>query len=270
MLSPAARLLTYALAALYAALGAVLFVAPHWAAGNFAWNVSPLVAMTIGGWCLGNAWAAMVVARRWSLALVATGILYLVLFGVLEAGVLLAFSAKLKLGHWLAWLYLAALGVNLAAIAVWIADLLRLKPDIRFHGARFGLAGIVVGLAFTAFVGFLGLYGLFAPSGSRGLGGGIFPEVLTPFTLRAFGAFYLSIALPPLLLVWRRDVEMTLSHMYLSWGFILFITAAALVFIGQFDVAARPGQLIYIGAYLVVGTLTLIAMLRMGTGRQTG
>ncbi len=109
MLSSSARSLTFAVAVTYAALGLLLFLAPHWAAPNFAWKVSPLVAMTIGGWCLGNAWAAYVVASRWRFSLVVSGLVYLALFGLFQSGVVIAFWPVLKLGHWLAWLYLAAL-----------------------------------------------------------------------------------------------------------------------------------------------------------------
>ena len=87
MLSPLARQLTYATAALYAVLGLVLFLLPNWASPRFAWNVSPFVAMTLGGWCLGNGFAAYVVVRRWRFSLVASGLTYLALFGVLETGV---------------------------------------------------------------------------------------------------------------------------------------------------------------------------------------
>ncbi|MEA3156305.1 MAG: hypothetical protein QOK44_3894, partial [Betaproteobacteria bacterium] len=57
MLSPALRRLTYITALLYAVLGAVLFAAPVQTSTQFAWKVSPFVTMTIGAWCLGNAWA---------------------------------------------------------------------------------------------------------------------------------------------------------------------------------------------------------------------
>lgn len=63
-LSPATRLLTYTLTALYGVLGAALLLFSGALSAVFAWNVSPFIAMTIGGWCLGNAWAAFVAARR--------------------------------------------------------------------------------------------------------------------------------------------------------------------------------------------------------------
>ena len=71
MLSRASRWLTYLNAVLYAALGGILFVFPGKMAPVFAWKVSVFVTMTIGGWCLGNAWLAWISARRW----VASGLL---------------------------------------------------------------------------------------------------------------------------------------------------------------------------------------------------
>ena len=266
MLSERARALTYVLAVTYAGLGALLFVAPFWAAPNFTWKVSPFVAMTMGGWCLGNAWAAFVVARRWHLSLVASGMIYLTLFAVLEAAVVITFSARVNASHWLAHLYLATIALNLIVSSAWAINYLTLRPALPV-GDRFGVGGTVAGVSFVVFVGFLGIYGLYAPPGSIGLGASVFPEQLTPFTLRAFGAFYLSIALSPILLIVRRDLQMTLSHMLISWGFILFITAAAFIHFGQFDLASEPGQYVYFAAYLGVGLLTLFAMLRMGAGR---
>ena len=266
MLSPGSRALAWILAALFAVTGAVMFVAPTWASANFAWNVSPMVAMTIGGWCLGNAWAAFVVARRWRFSLVASGLLYLALFGLIETGVLIAFADRLKLGTWLAWLYVATLSVAVLAAAVWAIDVARLRPRLPRQPVR--VLDAALGILFVLFVGFLGLYGLLAPQGSRGLGGGIFPEVLTPFTLRAFGGLYLSIALAPLLLLVVNDRRMALNHMVLSWGLILFITAAALAFLAVFDLDARPGQWLYFAAYGLVGAVTLGYMFRHGTGGE--
>lgn len=178
MLSDRARVLTYALAAAYALLGVILFVAPTWASQNFAWNVSPMVAMTVGGWCLGNAWAAFGAARRWHLSLVVSVLVYLALFGLFESGVAWAFADKLKLGHWLAWLYIAVLGLNLAAVLAWLVDWLVRRPVVGHSGTSIGSVGLTLGIVFIGLVGFLGLYGLLAPQGSRGLGGSIFPQVV--------------------------------------------------------------------------------------------
>jgi len=262
LLSSLSRFAAFAVAALYFLLGAILFLAPEWASANFAWNVSPMVAMTIGGWCLGNAWAAFVVAKRWRLMLTLSGMIYLALFGILETGVAIAFADKLRLGHWLGWLYVATLAVNLLAALLWLLEWLTRRPGREHSGARLGPVGMIFGVVFVIVVGFLGLYGLLAPEGARGLGGTIFPQVISMFTLRAFGAFYLSVALAPVVLLIVRDRAMMLSHTLLSWGLILFITVAALAFIGEFDFANRPRQWIYLGAYLIVGFFTAIYLLR--------
>ena len=67
-----------------------------------------------------------------------------------------------------------------------------------------------------------------------------------------------------------RGIDTALNHMYASWGLILFITLAALSFIGVFDLSGRPGQWIYLGIYVAVGAVTAIYMLRGGTGARSG
>ncbi|HET7144199.1 MAG TPA: hypothetical protein VFI68_09290, partial [Anaerolineales bacterium] len=63
MISALSRTLIRILAVLYIVLGAILFAAPAWSAANFSWKISPFVAMTMGGWCLGNAFTAWETAR---------------------------------------------------------------------------------------------------------------------------------------------------------------------------------------------------------------
>src|SRR5512141_2650428 len=125
MLSVTTRRLIYLLAGLYAVLGAALFILPEQLAPVFAWKVSPFMTMTIGGWCLGNAWLAFLVARRWRWELVYTSLLYLGIFGIFEAVIVIAFNDKLQLVHPIAWLYLATLLVNVAAVIVGVIEWLR-------------------------------------------------------------------------------------------------------------------------------------------------
>jgi hypothetical protein len=68
-------------------------------------------------------------------------------------------------------------------------------------------------------------------------------------------------------LVVAPGVAPGLNHAYAFQGLIVFITIAALVFIGQFDFAARPTQLIYLGVYLIVGLINGVYLLTLGTGR---
>ena len=59
-LSSRVQYLLAATAVAYVVVGLPLFFAPEWASEHFAWRVSPFVAMTAGGWCLGTAAFALV------------------------------------------------------------------------------------------------------------------------------------------------------------------------------------------------------------------
>jgi hypothetical protein len=84
--------LIYLCALLYGVLGPILFFLPEQMAPVFAWKVTPFMTMTIGGWCLGNAWLAYITARRWKWSLVYTLLIYLWLFGIGGAIVLFFFG----------------------------------------------------------------------------------------------------------------------------------------------------------------------------------
>lgn len=268
MISSGLRALLSLLAAGYAITGAVLFFAPSWSSGHFAWRVSPFVAMTIGGWFIGTAWACFVVARRGHWAALFCPIVYLGLFGLFEAAVLVLFRDRLLIGNTLAWPYIATLvGTCLFAIAASI-EAFRRWPVLAPVGPRFGTPTIVFTLIFVLVVGFLGLYGLTAVEGMRGLNAGIFPEQLSMLSLRAFGSFYLAIAIAAAPLLWARGIGNVLNHGYAMYGLIVFITAAAFTFIGQFNFSGRPTQAIYIGIYLLVGLFVGVYLLRYGTGAK--
>ena len=270
MLSPASRRLTYSLAVLYTLLGAALFFWPNAMAPVFAWKVTPFMTMTIGGWSLGNAWLAWIVARRWDWRLVYTTLGYLWFFGALELAVVIAFADKLQLQHAIAWLYLGALGINALAALVGVADWIRLRPAVPAIGEPvrpFQRAGVV---AFVVFVGFLALFGMAAPAGAIGTNGGIFPEAMSVFTLRSFAAFYLALAVAAGPLLMERRLPALLHHAFASYGLIVAITAAALVNVRLFDFAERPGGLLYIGAYLIVGLPLLFVFYGFGTGLRSG
>ena len=266
MLSNQSRVLTYLMALLYTILGGLLFFMPGAMAPVFAWKVTPFMTMTIGGWCFGNAWLGWVVAQRWQWSLVQPSIIYLWLFGLGESIVVLLFRGKLSLTHPIAWLYVLTLLANILAAGVGLFDLVRIKPAIESSSKRVNgvqIAGLVV---FTAFVGFLGLYGSFIKNGSVGTNGGIFPEIMSTFTLRSFGVFYLSLSLAVVSLFWNRNLQTQLSHGFASYGLIVFITAAAFAHIKLFDFVARPGGLLYFAAYLGVGMFFLVSFIKYGVG----
>lgn len=266
MLSNTSRLFTYLTALLYSVIGAWLFAMPEQLTPVFAWQVTPFVTMTVGGWCLGNAWVAFFAARRWQWSQVQPAMYYLWLFGLLELGVMFVFRERLKFGHPVAGLYAGALAVNGIAALVGILDVVRLRPAIDQSGARTSSTQFTAVLLFLLFVGFLGYYGITAQVGDIGTNGGIFPEVMTPLTLRSFGVFYLAIALSAVPLLRNRSLQTFLSYGFLAYGLIIFITAAAFVYIGLFDFSQRPGGLAYFAAYLAVGIVFLFNFRKYGTG----
>lgn len=259
------RLLTYLLAALYAVLGAWMFLDPAYVAANFAWKISTFQAMTIGGWCLGNSFLAYISARRWQWPLVSTALVYLWLFGILEAKVVIAFNAKLVLAAPIAWLYLATIALN-ALVGVIGAIWLFGQRAAKRAKSKQPISRLAI-WAFVIFVVFLGLYGLLAPADGPALHAGIFPEILTPFTLRAFGAFYISLGLAAITLLTKwSDANSGLNYGYSAYGLIVFISAAFIVYWSLFDIANHPFQLLYPAAYFAVAIPVLILMLRHGTG----
>src|SRR5215204_5792626 len=193
MLSNTSRLLTYLNALLYALLGTLLFILPEQLAPVFAWKVTAFMTMTIGGWCLGNAWLAWFAARRWKWSLVYTSLIYLWMFGIGEMLVLYLFRDKLKLEHPIAWLYFITLSVNVFTALLGIFELLRNRPmneSTSSTGTTTTSFQYIALILFIVFVGFLGLYGCTVQLGAPGTNGGIFPEAMSLFTLRSFGVFY--------------------------------------------------------------------------------
>src|SRR5512146_2117142 len=135
MLSSTSRTLTYVSALGYLLVGTTLFLAPHWAASQFPWNASSFVVMTIGGWCLGNAVFAWQSARLGDWKVAYPSLIYLWLFAIFEAAVMIAFRAKVHLDSVVAVGYLAMIGVNVLAALSGILDVLRVRPRTAAEGA---------------------------------------------------------------------------------------------------------------------------------------
>ena len=262
MLSPASRWLTRALAALYAILGAILFLAPEWSAASFPWKVSPFVAMTIGGWCLGNAVFAWEGARLWRWSMAHPLLIYLWVFGLLETTVLITFSDKVILNVPLAWPYFGVLLLTVLAGLLGVIDGLRLRLRLTPEGAPVSRTARGLIVFFVVFVGALAVGGTLAQPWGVSTEGGIFPEKLTLFTVRAFAAFYAALSLGALPLVWTRGMGPVLAVGRAGIWLIIPITAAAIVNLNQFDFAARPGGLLYFAAYLGTLVVTVVLMMR--------
>src|SRR5262249_42451361 len=110
-LSNLSRQLIRVVAVLFTVLGLVLFFAPDWASANFAWKVSPFVAMTMGGWYIGNGFMAWETARVWRFSSVYPCLVTLGLFSLLEAGVLVVHGNLVRLNTLLGWSYVTILAV---------------------------------------------------------------------------------------------------------------------------------------------------------------
>ena len=133
----------------------------------------------------------------------------------------------------------------------------RLAPVFAWKVAPFMIATIVIGLA---------IYGLYAQIGDVGRNGGVFPEIMSLFTLRAFAAFYFSLSVSAAVGLRERNLSTLLNFGFSSYLHAVAITAAIFVYFHLFDFANHPGQLIYVGAYFLVGIPLAITLLREGTG----
>lgn len=259
--SSTARRITMALGVASAAVGAVMFLSPTWSAREFPWKVSDFVAMTIGAWCLGNAWAVWVAVRNWRWAASFGVLIYLWTFSVLEVVVLVWFRDKLRMDGALAWPYLVMLGLGLFAALRGASETAVLRPFPPAgdgEAAGRGVRNAVV--AFVVVVAFLGVFGLFATG--FGASQRVFPEPLSAFTLRAFAVFYLSLAVGALALLPVPALEPILVYGRAGLGLIVPITAAALVYIGRFDFSAHPVQSAYIGAYVLVAVAVTVVLVK--------
>ena len=252
MLAPKTRAAVRIGAFLYLGLGLALFAAPNWAATVFPWSVTPLAAMTIGGWALGNGIGAWLASARGPAARVLPLLGYLVLFAAGQLLVVIAFRSALHLEVLLAIPYLLTLGFTLVAGSFGILEL-RTTPAIVVDDdteisqrVRVALAGL------TVFVGALGVGGFLAGTGGVSTTGKVFPEPLTLFTVRAFAAFYLALAVGIGLLVLRPSTTSSLVFGLFGVGLIVPITIAAVIHLSAFDFAGRPLGLLYLGAYLIV------------------
>lgn len=252
MLHPRTRAAIRIGALLYIVLGLVLFAAPAWAASVFPWSVTPLLAMTIGGWALGNGAGAWFASAPGQATRTMPVLVYLTAFAALELLVVIAFRGAFKLDVLLTVPYLITLGFSLVVSAFGVLELytssdIVLESDAPLHrNVRLLLT------ALTLFVGLLAVGGFLAGTGGLSTSGRIFPEPLTLFSVRAFGAFYLALAVGLVALLVRPGVRSAFTLGLMGVSLIVPIVAAALLNIGAFNFAERPLGLLYLGAYLLV------------------
>lgn len=246
-IGPVTRSLTVASAALFGVLGVLLALFPTWSAERFAWPVSTFVVATMGGWSVGNAVVAAISARnrRWSTVFPA--MIYLWVFGIGQLTVLVVFRDRLRLDHPVAWLYVASLVVTAVGAVAGVVEVARLRPAWSAPGRPIPVLLRVLTALVVAFAAFLAVVLLF----SGAAGAGVFPEPLSPFTAGSFAAFFTAAVISgvPLLVVRTIEPELHLARCVVALS--VPILAATALHAGVFDVATRPGQWLYPGAYLV-------------------
>jgi hypothetical protein len=244
------RALLLASGAVFLGFGLVLFALPAMSADNFPWRVSPFVAQTIGGWAIGTGLIALDAAWRWDVSRAYAGLIYVWAFSLLQLLVVVAFRGGLRTDHWLTWLYLLALVLGVASGAAGLPVLLALRDRPRSGP---GVPRLVSAFAAALAVLLVLLAVVLLVRDSPIDGRTVFPDVLTVFTVRAFSAFFLSLLVGVASLFLSRDPEAWVTLARMGLYLVVPITLAALLNLGLFDFSARPGGLIYIGLYLLVG-----------------
>lgn len=254
--APGSRLLTYITAALFVLIGAILFFAPHWAAANFAWEISPFVAMTMGGWYLGSAAMAYEAARIWRWPAIHGTLIFTWAFGLTEGLLLIIHRDVLRFDTALGIPYTLILAVASLNGLLGIAGYLRERPARQAEGLPSPWWARVMFVGFVLYVSLLVvlLADGIAPDGK------IWPGPLSLLTARAFGAFFGSLVLGGLPLIFARGMAPIESFVRPGLVLSAIIEIAALFFLGQFDFVNKPGGLIYHISYgaSIVAALILV------------
>jgi amino acid transporter len=89
--------------------------------------------------------------------------------------------------------------------------------------------------------------------------GEIFPEQMSPFSIKAFSAFLFALAAAILSAVRSTDLAPFRALGWAGLYLIVPITGAALLNLSLFD-ASKPGTLVYLWAYIIVGAI-IVAVL---------
>jgi hypothetical protein len=241
-------------AAAFLVIGVPSFLFPAWAAGEFPWAVGPFLAQTIGGWSIGTALIALHAVWKRDPVVIYPLLVYLWLFGIGQALVVVLFLDRLQTGHLLTWPYVAGLG---ALIVAWVAgagssifDRVDLRPVGQWIPTYAKAFGALVGL----FVLFLAIGTLVAGPSGLTASGGIFPEPMGLFSIRAFSALLFAIAASIGSVLLARSVEPYLALGWAGLYLVVPITLAALLNLSLFSFSfSRPGHALYLLAYVVVG-----------------
>ncbi len=244
-------------------LGLTLFLAPEWSAARFAWLVTPFIAMTLGGWCMGTGAYLWLIARhrRWNL--IYPSLLYLAVFCAGQLFVVLQFRDKVRFESALTAPYLGALALGLLSSLSALAEFCLRRPQIADEGPRISDWMRYSMVFFVLFVGFLAVVALAGrPSG---LNGRVFPEPMSLFTLHGFGMFYLALTVSVVPLLRAQRAAALTVHVWGGIALILPILAAALIRFAIFNIATHPLQALYLAAY---GGALILAMAHVWSQRN--
>jgi hypothetical protein len=240
----------------YLAFGAVLFLAPGWSAERFPWTVSPFVAMTIGGWCIGVTCFSWIGGRRGPIGAVLPILTFVWVFGLSEIAVVLVEKPVFRTEALLAIPYVLSLAATLASGGFGLLELAhRAGGGEDIHGDRHlglhpGLRAVLLGLA--AILGALAVAAATADVVGPATSGKVFPEAVTLFTVRAFAALNLSMATGALVAALRGS-RVASAWLALAVLFLVVPTlAAAVANLDAFDFANRPLGWLYLGGYGVL------------------
>jgi hypothetical protein len=260
-LTPLSRGVHRVTAVAYLGFGALLFFAPAWAAERFPWTVTPFVAMTIGGWCIGVTCFSWIGGRRGPIGAVLPVLTFVWLFGLSEIVVLFVDKPAFQVDALLALPYVLSLALTLASGGFGLLELAhRASRGEAIHGVELEPVGAGVRTALlllAALLGLLAVAATLAGTVSAATSGKVFPEPVTLFTVRAFGALNLSLALGAFIAAVRRSRSATV-WLALAAGFLIVPTLiAALANLSAFDLANRPLGALYVGAYVVLLGLIL-------------
>lgn len=245
-------------------IGMPSFLAPSWAVGEFPWAVGPFLAQTIGAWCIGNALICLHAFRVGDPARMYPLLVYLWLFGIGELLVVLAYLDLLQTGHLLTWPYLVALvalfGSWVAGVAAQMSASGEAATSWRVQGALIPTWAKAFGALVGLFVLFLSIGTLVANQGGSVSRGVIFPEPMGQFSIRSFSAFLFAVAGGIGSVLLARSIEPYIALAWAGLYLVVPITLAALLNLSLFDFSGRPGGLVYILAYLVVGLVLAVAL----------
>lgn len=257
MLSPSTQKLTYLTAGLFALMGVALFAAPGWSSANAAWKITPFAAMTLGGAYLGGGVMAFEAARNWNWSVNHTPLIFTWAFSGLEAALLLLHRQVLNFNSGFGIAYTIALGISAVATLASLADWARTRPRITPAGEPAPRWARMLAAAFTLVIAAFAL--LLTVGVARG--GTIWPGELTLLTARTFGVFLLALALSLAPLVLSRSMAPVVAEMRSGIVMAVLIALAAIVFIGDFNFAAQPLGIVYIGGCLaaIAGAAALLA-----------